>query len=148
MMMKIPQDLCEFIASLNAAGVKYVVVGGYAVAFHGHPRFTGDIDILVDPTLANGELITRAIDAFGFAGLGLQPSDFTQPDTIIQLGYPPNRVDLLTDIPGVTFAEAWNDRVSGNVQGVAVPFISRALLIKNKKASNRPKDQADISALE
>lgn len=145
--MKLPPDLHAFIASLNAAGVKYVIVGGYAVAFHGHPRFTGDIDFFVEATPENAVKVTQALAHFGFASLGLKPEDFTNPDAVIQLGYPPNRVDIITRIEGVTFAEAWGARVAAEIDGLPAAFIARELLIRNKKAVGRAKDLGDIENL-
>jgi hypothetical protein len=145
--MNLPPDLRAFVESLNSAGVKFVIVGGYAVAFHGHPRFTGDIDFFVEISADNAQRITQAIDLFGFSSLGLKPADFTQPDVVIQLGLPPNRIDILTGIDAVTFEEAWSSRLIAQLAGVPVPFISKELLIRNKKAANRPQDLGDISKL-
>ncbi len=105
--MNLPPDLRAFVESLNSVDAKYVIVGGYAVAFHGHPRFTGDIDFFVENSPENARKITRAIELFGFASLNLTPEDFTQPDSIIQIGFPPNRIDIINEIDAVTFEEAW-----------------------------------------
>lgn len=145
--MKLPNDLRAFVESLNAAKAKYVIVGGYAVAFHGHPRFTGDIDIFVEATAENAERIVSAIDFFGFKSLGLTTQDFINPDNIVQFGYPPNRIDVLTKIDGVTFAEVWDNRKMAELDGQPVAFIDKQHLIQNKKASGRDKDLSDIAAL-
>ncbi len=145
--MKLPPDLRAFVESLNAQNAKYVVVGGYAVGYHGNPRFTGDLDLFVEASADNGERAVRAIDQFGFGSLGLKSIDFTEPDSIIQMGYPPNRIDLITSIDAVSFEEAWNSRLPGQLEGLPVYFISRELLIRNKKASGRPKDLGDIASL-
>ena len=145
--MNLPPDLRAFVESLNSAGAKYVIVGGYAVAFHGHPRFTGDIDFFVESSPENAQKIVHAIDLFGFASLGLKPDDFTQPDAVIQIGFPPNRVDIITGIEAVTFDEAWSSRLTARLDGLPVSFLSKELLIRNKKAANRPQDLGDISKL-
>jgi hypothetical protein len=123
------------------------VVGGYAVAFHGRPRFTKDIDVLIDPSPHNIASVIGALDDFGFGGLGLSAADLT-PGRIVQLGVPPNRVDLLCAIDGVTFEDVWAGRVPGRFGTQAVAYIGRAELIRNKRASGRPQDLADIDALE
>ena len=145
--MKLPPDLRAFVESLNAAKAKYVIVGGYAVAFHGHPRFTGDIDFFIESTPENGQRVANAIDLFGFASLGLTPKDFTLPDSVVQIGFPPNRIDLITGIEAVRFEEAWSSRLTADLDGLPVSFISKELLIRNKKAANRPQDLGDISKL-
>jgi hypothetical protein len=106
-MANLQRDLSEFIGLLNSTGVEFVVVGGHAVAFHGHPRLTGDIDILLRPTPDNAARVLRALNDFGFGNLDLRPADFTTQEKIVQLGRPPNRIDLLTSISAVPFDEAW-----------------------------------------
>lgn len=145
--MSVSQDLLAFVESLNSAGAKYVIVGGYAVAFHGHPRFTGDIDFFVEASPENAAKITHAIDLFGFSSLGLKPEDFTRPNTIIQLGFPPNRIDIINNIDAVTFDEAWSSRLRAHLDGHPVAYISKELLIRNKTAANRPKDLGDVGNL-
>jgi hypothetical protein len=145
--MKLHSDLRAFIESLNSANVKYVIVGGYAVSFHGHPRFTGDIDFFVAHTRENAEAIVSAIENFGFGSLGLKPHDFTESDSIVQLGYPPNRIDLITGIDGVTFDEAWASRIVADLEGLPVCFLSKDLLLRNKRAVDRPKDRGDVDML-
>lgn len=145
--MKLDKDLREFIELLNSRKVDYIVVGGHAVAFHGHPRFTGDIDFLVRPSSENAERLIEAIMEFGFSDLRLSPDDFTQPNSVVQLGYPPNRVDLLTSISGVDFEEAWNSRLGGELDGLPVSFLGWDALLKNKRASGRSQDLADVSKL-
>ena len=145
--MKLQKDLREFIELLNSRGIDYLIVGGHAVAFHGYPRYTGDIDFLVRPNAENGARIVEALRAFGFGELSLTPADFLRPESIVQLGRPPNRIDLLTSISGVSFDEAWSSRASAELDGVPVLFLSRENLIKNKQASGRPKDLADAATL-
>lgn len=145
--MKLPSDLLEFVGSLNAAKAKFVIVGGYAVAYHGHPRFTGDIDLFIEASEENAQRVVQAIDSFGFSDLGLTSKDFTDPDAIIQLGYPPNRIDVITRVDGVTFEEVWSKREQAELDGQPVAFISKELLIQNKKASGRAKDLGDLEHL-
>ena len=142
------QDFKEFIQSLNDNQVRYLVVGGYAVALHGYPRYTKDIDIWVELAAANAANIVRALDQFGFSSLGLQAADFLAPDQIIQLGYPPSRIDLLTSVPGVDFASCYPLRVQVEMEGVSVSFIDLDSLKKSKKTSGRLQDLADLENLE
>ena len=146
--MKLQSDLREFVELLNSRKVDYLVVGGHAVAFHGYPRFTGDIDFFVRPTRENADKIMDALLAFGFGDLGLEPESFTTPDTVVQLGRPPNRIDLLTTISAVDFDDAWAGREQGTLDGLPVFFIGRDALIRNKRAASRAKDRADLEALE
>ena len=142
------QDFKEFIESLNDNGVRYLVVGGYAVALHGYPRYTKDIDIWVDMTADNASNILKALDQFGFGSLDVKESDFTAPDQMLQLGYPPGRIDILTTLPGVEFSECYSSRATEEVDGVSVNFIDLENLKKNKKASGRHQDLADLENLE
>lgn len=146
--MRLSKDLREFIESLNSAKVEYVLVGGYALAFHGVPRYTGDIDFLVRPTIENGLRIEAALRAFGFGSMDLNASDFAVADRIVQLGQPPFRIDILTSISGVSFEEIWSSRIVSDLDGLPIAVIGRAEMIRNKKASGRPRDLADLSALE
>ena len=116
--MKLPCELRAFVEPLNFAGVKYVVVGGYAVSFHGRPRFTGDIDFFIEASPENAARVVAAIEYSGFGSLGLTAEDFVQLDQIVQLGYPPNRIDLITGIDAVTFEEAWASRIMGELDGL------------------------------
>jgi predicted nucleotidyltransferase len=147
-MRPLSSDLREFIHLLNTKSVKYVVVGAWALAFHGRPRYTGDLDIFVALEPDNADKLMEVIEAFGFGHTGIGRDDFLQTDHVIQLGQAPNRIDILTGISGVGFNEAWASREQGMVSGVAVFMISRDLLIKNKRAANRDKDIADVKLLE
>ena len=147
-MRPLSSDLREFIHLLNTKSVRYVIVGAWALAFHGRPRYTGDIDIFVAREHDNADRLMEVIEAFGFGQSGIQRNDFLQVDHVIQLGREPNRIDILTGITGVTFDEAWESREQGSICDVAVFVISRDLLIKNKRAANRDKDQADVKLLE
>jgi len=128
--------------------VRYLVIGGYAVAFHGHPRYTKDIDIWVEMSPENAARMVKALGQFGFASLGLKADDFTTPDQIIQLGYPPSRIDILTTPSGVDFKSCFQTRVQATIEGVEIQFIDLQNLKKNKKATGRHQDLADIENLE
>lgn len=145
--MILNQDFKEFIQSLNANKVRYLIVGGYAVAFHGYPRYTKDIDIWIAREKQNADRIIQALCDFGFGSLELEPADFLEPDTIIQLGYPPNRIDLLTELEGVEFAECYAARIETEIEGVLLPFIDLKHLKKNKKTTGRLQDLADLENL-
>lgn len=136
------------LALLNTAGVEFLVVGGHAVAFHGRPRLTEDLDLFVRPDLANGERIMRALQAFGFGSLGITAADFRADDRVIQLGRAPNRVDLLTKLYGVDFADAWSRRVAARLDDADVWMIPREDLIRNKRETGRTQDLADAEFLE
>ena len=112
--MLLNQDFKEFLQSLNENKVKYLIVGGYAVAFHGHPRYTKDIDIWLSPDKTNIVKLLKAMEDFGFTSIELKIEDFVDPEQIIQLGYPPNRIDLLTDLNGVSFEECFQKRIEIN----------------------------------
>jgi len=142
------RDFKEFIASLNESEVRYLVVGGYALAFHGHPRYTKDLDVWIWSDSSNAERVVAALAAFGFESLGLSADDFREPDQVIQLGYPPNRIDLLTSIAGVSFAESYPSRVTVDIGGVPVDFIDLANFKRNKAAAGRLQDLADLEELE
>lgn len=142
------QDFKEFVKSLNANQVRYLIVGGYALGFHGHPRYTKDLDVWIEMAPENAANVVAALEAFGFGSLGLKAADFLVPDQIIQLGYPPNRIDLLTTLPGVDFPQCYASRVQIEVESISVSFIDLDNLKKNKKASGRHQDLADLESLE
>jgi hypothetical protein len=145
--MPLPEDWRAFIESLNSNGVEYVVVGAVALAHHGHPRYTGDLDVLVRNSIENAKRLESALARFGFAALGLKAADFVDSYRVIQLGIPPNRIDLLTSLTGVTFDEAWASRVEGRVGETRMNFIGREALILNKRMTGRAQDKADLEAL-
>ena len=145
--MQLNKDLREFIELLNSGKIDYLVVGGFAVAWHGYPRFTADIDFLVGTAQSNAVAIVGVLDAFGFRSLEIKPEDLTQPGQIVQLGAKPNRIDLITSISGINFAQAWEHRAPGSIDGIPVFFISREDLIRNKESTGRPKDLGDVAAL-
>lgn len=145
--MEPPRDFCELLECFNASRVRAIIVGAYALAFHGAPRMTGDLDLVVQPVAENAERVIEALTAFGFGSLGLSAKDFQQPEVVVQLGVPPLRVDLLTGISGVTWDEAWGGRVPAEFGGVPVAFLGLAELRRNKRAAGRQKDLADLEAL-
>ena len=144
--MSVSRDFEELFELLNAQGVKGLIVGGYAVAYHAKPRYTKDIDIWIEPTRENVERLLQALDEFGFGSLGLKVEDFS-PGRFIQLGQPPNRIDLLTAIKGVAFEEAWETRVEDLFGDQHVCFLGREELIRNKKAVGRSRDREDVRML-
>ena len=145
--MEAQRDFKELLESFNAAGVEYVIVGAYALAFHGVPRFTGDLDLLVRRTGENAQRVVAALKEFGFEPLGLTVDDFTQADHVVQLGVPPVRVDLLTSLTGVSWETASDGKVSGDYDGTPVYYLGRAELVANKRACSRAQDIADLEAL-
>jgi hypothetical protein len=145
--MEIQPDFRDLFALLNEHKVEYLIVGGYALAFHGAPRYTGDIDIFVRPHRENAQRIIQALAAFGFQFPNLTVEDFENPDKVVQLGVPPVRVDLITSITGVSWEEANASKEPGNFGDVPVYYIGLAQYIANKRATGRKKDLADIEAL-
>ena len=142
------KDFKEFIKLLNSRKVEYLIVGGYALAAHGHPRYTGDIDIWIDPVDKNIALVLDALKAFGFGELGISAADLAAPKSVVQLGYPPARIDLLSSIDGVNFAACFAKRVVMHIDQVDLPVISVADFRANKLAVGRLKDLADVEALD
>jgi hypothetical protein len=145
--MNLEKDLREFIELLNALDVHYLVVGAFALAYHGHPRYTGDIDLFIERTAENADKLMQVIQKLGFGDLDLSVDDFLQEDQVIQLGISPNRIDLLTFLSGVSFQEAWTTREHGEIDGLNVPFISKEMFKRNKAASGRTRDLADLEQL-
>jgi hypothetical protein len=143
------EDFRDLLAALIAAGARFLVVGAHALAVHGVPRATGDLDVWIAADAENAERVHRGLVAFGapVAAMGVTSEDLQRPDQVIQIGLPPRRIDILTAITGVEFGEAWPERVTQEVEGMAVPFIGRAALVKNKRATGRAKDVADLEAL-
>jgi phage replication-related protein YjqB (UPF0714/DUF867 family) len=146
--MVLNQDFREFIQSLNDKQVRYLVAGGYAVALHGYPRYTKDIDIWVDRSRENANKLIAALELFGFASLKLTMEDFLESGHIIQLGHPPNRIDLMTSLTGVTFEACYEKRKILDVDGLEINFIDLENLKANKKATGRYQDLADLENLE
>lgn len=146
--MKTEKDYEEFLALLNEYDVKYCIIGAFALAFHVEPRYTKDIDILIEASDENAEKVLHALREFGFGSLNLTPGDFSSPGRIIQLGYEPVRIDIITSIRGLDFTDIWNNRIQGPYGNQTVNFIDRENLIKSKIISNRIQDQTDIARLQ
>ena len=146
--MLMNQDFTEFIKCLNKHDVKYLIVGGYAVAIHGHPRYTKDLDVWVRIATDNAEKILLALKEFGFSSLKLEVNDFTEPQNVIQLGYPPNRIDIITTASGIDFEESYANRLMVEIDGIKASFIDLENLKKNKRATGRYQDLADLEKLE
>ena len=145
--MPLSSDLREFLGLLNSRGVEYVIVGAHSLAFHGRPRYTGDLDILVRGTLVNAAKLVDLLNQFGFGASNFKPSDFTEPEQLIQLGRVPNRIDLLTSITGVTTDEAFATKIEATLDDIPVFILSKEALVRNKRAEGRPQDMADIGTL-
>lgn len=146
--MDIQQDFKELLALFNANKVEYVIIGAYALAYHGAPRYTGDLDIFVGADKINAERIIKSINEFGFGSLGLKTEDFTSPDNVIQLGVAPVRIDILTTITGVSPESVFSGRVADKYGDIAAYYLGLKELIQNKKSLGRKKDLADIEALD
>ena len=145
--MPLNKDWREFLELLNSNEVEYLVVGAFAVAFHGFPRYTADLDLLVRPTEENVNRVLLALSEFGFGKMGIQAADLRSPGMVVQLGVKPNRIDLLTAISGVSFEEAWAERSDAEWEGIATHFIGRAALLRNKEQTGRAKDLGDAEEL-
>lgn len=146
--MKLHRDLREFIELLKKHRVEYLVIGGWAFGFHATPRYTGDFDFFVRCDVENGRRMESVLREFGFDDLEGFFDNFLQGDRILQFGVPPNRIDILTKIAAVSFEDAWKGQISGQIDGITLPFISREKLIENKLAAGRAKDLADVEALQ
>ena len=142
------RDFAEMLKALAAESVEFLVVGAYAVAGHGVPRATGDIDLWVRPTPDNAARVWRALERFGALRSRVSPESFTQPDVVYQIGLPPNRIDFLTTIDGVAFDDAWAEKVPCVVSGIAFNMLSLRHLLENKRATGRPQDLADVARLQ
>ncbi len=145
--MEVQQDFRELLELFNAHKIEYIIVGGYALAYHGAPRYTGDIDIFVKPNKHNAKRILAALDDFGFGSVGLKGADFISPDKVVQLGVPPVRIDIITSITGVTWEEALSGRIKGTYGDISTYYLGRDQFISNKRAMGRKRDQADLEAL-
>jgi predicted nucleotidyltransferase len=145
--MVLNRDFREFIALLNATEVKYLVVGGYAVAYHGYPRYTGDLDLWVWANHNNAVQTFNAIQTFGFGSVDLKPEDLQDTSIVIQLGYPPNRIDILMGVDALEFEICFKSRKEVEIDGMKVNFIDLQSLIKNKRQTGRLQDLADVEKL-
>lgn len=147
MTMNLEGDLLDFIQLCNKYSLKYLVVGGYAVSIHGYPRSTKDMDVCIELSEENAEIMVKVINEFGFASLKLVKEDFLKRDFITQLGYPPVRIDIINDMDGVNFKDAWDNKKIVEMFGVPVNFIGYHELLKMKEKAGRPQDLADVSKL-
>jgi hypothetical protein len=145
--MPVNPDFRDLFSAFNAEGVRYLLVGGYAVAFHAEPRFTKDLDLWIDASAANSLKVYAALRAFGAPLGGTTAAELAVPEQVLQIGVPPNRVDLVTSIDGVAFAAAWANRVETDYGNQRIWVIGRADLIANKRASGRPQDALDVATL-
>ena len=145
--MAYQKDFRDLLELLNENEVEYVIIGAHALAYHGAPRYTGDMDIYVRPTDSNAKKILNALTQFGFGSLGLKLEDFSQPDRVVQLGFPPVRIDLMTSISGVTWEESYSGSITDYYGGTLVRYLGRDEFVMNKRASGRKKDLADLEAI-
>lgn len=146
--MHLSSDCKEFLALLHSEKVDFLVVGAMALAAHGRPRYSGDVDLWIRCDEETALKMVRVIERFGFASTGLSKDDFATPDLVVQLGIAPNRIDILTGLTGLDFSSTWDARVTLEMDGIPLPFIDKASFIENKRAIGRAKDIADIDELE
>ncbi|RYD55672.1 MAG: hypothetical protein EOP56_15250 [Sphingobacteriales bacterium] len=142
--MTLATDFEDFVKLLNKYQVEYMVVGGYALAFHGRPRHTGDLDIWINISENNAQKMSMVINEFGFASLGLNEADFLQPGYITQIGRPPLRIDILNSIDGVEFKDAYPNREIKDIDGILISYIGLNEFIANKTSSGRSRDISDV----
>lgn len=142
------RDFVEILSELSAAGADFLVVGAHALAAHGVPRATGDLDIWIRPSVANAERVLQALERFGAPLFDLTVDDLTRADTVFQIGMPPSRIDILSGVSGVDFDGAWHRRTTVAIEGLEVGVLSREDFIANKRAAGRPKDLLDLALLE
>ncbi len=142
-------DFRDLLTALAREGVEFIIVGAYALAFHGVPRATGDIDVFVRPSERNAARLWKALAAFGapLQSSGVVAKDFEEPGVVYQIGLPPRRIDVMTEISGMSFDEAWGSRVPAEVSGATVFFLGKEALVRNKRAAGRTKDLADLERL-
>lgn len=143
------QDFRDIVAELVRAEARFLIVGAHALGLHGVARATADLDLWIEPSNENVDRVWRALAAFGapMETLGIQPSDLTRPNIVAQFGLPPYRIDVLTGVSGLTFEDAWHTRVEAPFEDVRAPFIGRDAFIRNKRATGRTRDRADLEAL-
>lgn len=140
-------DFVDLLRAFGAADVRFLVVGAYALAHHGRPRATGDLDVWIEATPENAARVMRALAAFGAPLHDVTADDFSRPGVVFQMGVPPGRIDVLTELTGVSFAEAWPERDTGRFGDLTVDFLGRDAFIRNKRATGRAKDLGDIEGL-
>ena len=141
-------DFVDLLRAFVAHDVRFLIVGAYALAVHGRPRATGDLDVWVDATPSNAPRVMHALAEFGAPMAQISEADFSQPGVVYQMGIPPGRIDILTALSGLAFEEAWQGRVRQNVGDVQADFIGREAFIRNKRATGRAKDLGDIEGME
>jgi len=144
------EDYHDILTALLAENARFIVVGAHALAAHGYPRATVDIDIWIDATAENARRVWRALAEFGapLEDLDILEEDLTRPDVVAQFGLPPNRIDVLTGVSGLTFERAWENRIEDDLEGVRVPILGLIDLLENKRATGRDKDRGDVKGLE
>ena len=148
MTMTLPSDFKEFLRLLSEMGVEYLIVGGYAVGYHGYPRSTGDMDVWVASTEENADRLVKALKEFGFDAPDLDPDLFIEPNRVFRMGHPPLRIEILTSVTGVSFADCYSSRVLEQLEdGTPISFIGLEKLKENKQASGRHKDLDDLENL-
>jgi hypothetical protein len=145
--LPIPKDARDLLRAFSDLDVRYLVVGAHALGYWGQPRATGDFDLFVEPTPANARRVLASLDEFGAPLFDLTLGDLSRPGVVFQMGVPPYRIDLTTQLTGVTFAEAWEGHATVEIEGLAIPIIGRDALIRNKRATGRPKDLLDLELL-
>lgn len=145
--MLLNQDFKEFVELLNNNQVEYLIVGGYALGIHGYPRYTGDLDIWIRPIADNAKKMVKVFNEFGMSSLGLTQNDFAESGNVIQIGYPPFRIDILTSPDGVNFEECYKNKLVFESDGIVLHIIGFDDFKKNKKASGRSKDLEDLRNL-
>lgn len=145
--IRLPSDFKEFLSLLNSNSVRYLLIGGYAVGYYGHIRTTGDMDVWVEPTHENATRVISALSAFGFGDASKEPAFFENKRNVARMGIPPMRIEVLTGISGVEFSECYERRIAAEIDGIPVAVINLEDLRKNKMASGRPKDLADLDEL-
>ncbi len=145
--MEVQQDFRDLLALFNKHKVDFIIVGAYALGYHGAPRYTGDLDIFIKPDPVNARNIMQALSDFGFGSVGLTETDFNEEAKVVQLGVPPVRVDIITSITGVSWDQAWSGRVKGLFGDLEVHYIGREDFISNKRSLGRKKDIADLEAV-
>ena len=145
--LPIPQDALDLLRAFCARDVRFLIVGAHALGYHGAPRATGDFDLFVEPSPDNARRVMAALEEFGAPLFDLSLDDLSRPGVVFQMGVPPFRIDLNTELTGISFEEAWRDRVVDRAHGLELTVISRAAMIKNKRATGRPKDLLDLLLL-
>lgn len=141
------RDFLDMLSALSEEGAEFLIVGAHALAVHGHPRATGDLDIWINPTSDNAARTLRALQRFGAPLHDLTADDLSRPTVVFQIGLPPSRIDILTGISGVSFPEAWERRVTVTLEGLSIAILGRDDFITNKRAVGRPKDLSDLALL-